>query len=383
MSLKLAYDRNAFVDSLNAISKVVSLAENKIFWINVNADKAVSFVATDEKNFIKATPLDLAQCDDEITLCLPFVEFQTFVNNANHDMLLMVIEDNHVICGFKGEKGKYKFSRYDIPEPTIPEVESEDVVNISSIDFMEALNKTAFSVHPSKNRAPITSVKLDIYNDHFEANSTDTGRISKYNKSFVSKKDIKNISVFLPKQSIDIIKTLPCGAEVEIKSNNNIMCISSGDNFVFTGPQETNGDKFPDLNVFFKDDVFASITLQNQDIIEKLNLADALTRSEDRMKKRMTISVDGEYLVFKITGSKSAIEDVIKCDEIEIYKEDIDLKVIFPMHRLIEAIKACDEREIKISLVAPPAGINSVDMFVLIEADNWKHLILTMVDNND
>lgn len=383
MSVKFTYGRDALVESLDAISRVVSAAENKIFWITVDAEKTVAFIATDDKNFIKAMPLDKAQCDDEFVLCLPFVEFQTFVNNSNHENVLMVIDDNHIVCGFKGEKGKYKFSRYDIEQPSIPEIDSKNIVSISSIEFIEALNKTAFSVHPSKNRAPITSVKLDVYPDHFEASSTDTGRISKFKKQFINKKDIKPISIYLPKQSIDIIKTLPCGAEVEIKSNDNIMSVSSGDNFVFTGPQESNGEKFPDLSVFFRDEVYASLSMDYNEILDKLNLADALTRSEDRMKKRMTLSIEEEYIVFKVTGSKSAMDDAVKCSDVEILKEDIDLKVVFPMHRLIEAVRACDNQEIKLSLVAPPSGINSVDMFVLIESDNWKHLILTMVDNND
>lgn len=380
MAVKFVCPKEPIHESLNAVSKIVGSAESKVFWMQVKKDKSIEFFATDGRNFLQVTPLDKCQADSEITLCLPFAEFQTFISAATNENVMFVVEDTQIICGFKGEKGKYRFNRYDTELPKVPEVKNDKPIVINSLDFNEALEKTAFSVHPSKARAPISGVKFQVTPDFFELSSTDTGRISVFHKDFKLRRDLKVASANLPKQAIDILRTLPYGAEAEIKLNATLFSVTSGENFTFTGPQEANGDKFPDLTIFFTDTKQVSIALDCSALVAKLSLADALTRSEDRMKKALAISIEDEHFVCKLSGTKTAVEDAIKCNEIDVVDDKTETKVSFPMYRLLEAIKIYDQMELKLHLVAPPAAIKSVKSFVLIEDECWKHLILTMAD---
>ena len=176
--------------------------------------------------------------------------------------------------------------------------------------------------------------------------------------------------------------SLPYGAEVKIRCDDKLMEFSSEDNFVYVGAQESDGEKFPNLDVFFTDEVVASATISLKEITDKLSLSDALTRSEDRLKKRMMLSMEKDHLAFKSVGSKTSVEDVINCDDVEILKDE-NLKVIIPFHRIIEGIKIYDEMEVKFSLITPPSGIQSVNLFVMFETDNWRYLILTLAKDED
>jgi DNA polymerase III sliding clamp (beta) subunit (PCNA family) len=383
MNKKFVYSKCAIYESLNALSKVVSSSDNKVFWMSLSKqEKTILFTATDGKNFIEISPLDKGQIEDDIVLCLPFVEFLTFINNAKHDDILFVVNDSDVICGFRGEKGKYKFCRYEYTLPEIPKIQTKDEINLNSIDFLDALNKTSFSVHPSKNRAPITGVKLSVFKDKFEAYSTDTGRISKYSKNFEKNININNTNLFLPKQSIDILKTLPYGGEVVIKLNSNIFNVRSGNNFSFTGPQEANGDKFPDISLFFTDTVYCEMKINSVLIESKLSLADAITKSDERFGKKIILSIDNDFLVMKITGAKAAIDEAIQCEEVEVFSEK-EYSVVLPLYRIIEAVKINENSELIMKFIAPPKAINSVDVFILIEDENWKHLILTIIGSEN
>jgi DNA polymerase III sliding clamp (beta) subunit (PCNA family) len=366
--------------ALNAVGKVSDIADAlnpfKVFWLTICSDGSLKISAKDIiGTHLEITPVskvrtDLA--DGEKTICLPFAEFNDFINNMKVPEIGLFTDDTKAVCGVKNRSSKYTFKLPLINLPAKPNVDLnvKDYIEIESTVFIAALKSTAFSTHPAQTEAPLTGVKLEILEDKLICCSTDRTRATVFIYEF-DEKQTNLTSFFINRTTIDKICNMPFGEKIKIYVDDTRLIVEGEDNFVYYGLQEVNGINYPPVLPVFNKNVLVWSTVEKDRLREALALSKLFDK--DAVIK-MTFETDQLSII-----STDQLGDTTDSFAYSDFKNNNDIvnSVSIKSKRLIDAISMVGSSDVILCLLE-----SGKDPFLLVEevpmidSTTWKHLIL-------
>lgn len=243
----------------------------------------------------------------------------------------------------KADHIEYSLTGMDVNEfPTLPKVEEDNFISLSSDRFIRAINHTLFSTSVDDTRPVLMGVLMEIKDSFINFVSLDGYRLSRikfpYNGDCVDKSSI------IPANSLsELIKVLPEDDVIEISEVPGHMLFEFGQTKFYTRLLEGN---FIDYESILASDYSSSANMDRRSILDAL----------DRIS---IIATDGKAKLVKLSFTEKKLEMRSNTEIGEGYellpieKDGEDLNIAFNNSYLSEGIRTIDSKDIKINFKGP------------------------------
>jgi len=378
--MKLEIEKEALDVAVSAIAKCADTADaqspHKMFWMSVSKDGKAEFIARDSMGFYaKVTPIQKATIidngQDRADLCLPFNEFKELVSRCPSDIFQIEVLDEEIIVRFKGAKGKYKLRRGLVNLPEEPELNGE-YVELDADEFCNMLSCTFLSAYNDASHG-YSSIQVTINDEGVVAYSTDTTRTSKYS---IEEKDLYKgeTVILLPRTAVDRLKNMTFGAAVRLYLDPDTLTITSGNNFIFHGPQGKNDKGFPKIiEECFDLGVQASLYIDKAQMKAKLGLASVIGKDSD-----VQVSLDGNTVYMETKDTTGSTSDEISGTMDPDVVSGPGNRVNVSLKNLRDAVNNIEDDEVRLQWRDTPdfVGKRGFKSFLAIQEGSWVYLLM-------
>jgi len=281
---------------------------------------------------------------------------------SESQLSLIVEEDNKMVV--KAGKSRFTLQTLSaIDYPRLEETQWKQEFSLSQKQLSNLLTQTSFSMAQQDVRYFLNGLLIEIRNDHILSVATDGHRLAKTQIN-VDPLGIDLVQSIVPRKAVlEIGKFLDAGSEekVDVKLNSSHILIQSG-NFLFIS--KLIDGRFPDYEKVIPANLDKHIIIDRAKLIEILNRAAILSNEKFR---GVSLSVDQNVLTVQ---SHNPDQEHAK-DEMEVNYAEEAIEIGFNVNYLLEALKACDHKEIDLGLLDPNTsctfhGAGSSDTLYLI-----------------
>lgn len=247
--------------------------------------------------------------------------------------------------------------------PALPEIVRNNNIVISQFNLKEIIRQTVFSIADNENNKIMTGELFEIENgDTLKVVSLDGHRISIRKLKLNGYYD--NTSVIVPgKTLIEISKILSGGIEdmVNIFLSEKHILFEFGNTIVLSRLIE--GEYFK-INKMISNDYETKVTVNKKEFFDCIDRATLLIKESE--KKPIVINISDSNMELKVNSAIGSMNE-----DIDIYKEGMDIVIGFNPRYLIDALKVIDDEEIDIYLFNPKAPC-----FIKDKEANYIYFIL-------
>ena len=302
-----------------------------------------------------------AEVEREGLYAIPAQKFMQTLKVMEGDEITLEVDDKMIACISSGKSSHKMNAMKGEDFPTIPRLKTERGFSVSQSVLKKMLSKVSFAMGTNDQRAVLNGCYFSVTENNLHLVSCDTFKLARCTvKTPVEDKREENdgkmeFSFIVPVKTVNELQRLLSDGEeddVRIHLSRKFIVFEIGDVVFFS--RLVDGDYID----------YDRILMRNHRIFVKLDknvLVSALERAALVTEERIAGSVRSHVKlvltggILKIMATSAAGSTY---DEIEVEQEGEDLTIAFNNRFLIDTIRACETKEIKISLSSPISSIN-------------------------
>lgn len=350
--MKIVFERNELVNIINTIQKAVS-AKSVMPILECIKLEAL----TNGDVIITANNLDLCieyktSCDvkEPGAIAISSKMFGEIIRRfSDNDVTISVDISNNVML-LKSGSSEFNIQGLNASEyPTVPEVDENYRFSVKQSVLKRMIRKTIYAVSQNESRKPILTGSLfEIETGVLTVVSTDGFRISKVEN--VVDSSLENTKFVIPGIALrELLKVLSDGED-----NVDIVISKRHVKFYFDGfiivSRLLEGEYIKYKPIFNTPNNIV-VKVNTRELVDSLERA-ALIINDDMMAKAQKVPVrlkiENDRIDLACTTGKGKINDSVSADKIG---EDIEIG--FNHRYLLEALRSCEDEEIKMQMSNP------------------------------
>jgi DNA polymerase III subunit beta len=251
---------------------------------------------------------------------------------------------NQFLTIIRSGKAEFNLNGLDAEEyPRLPQIEEENVFKIPTDLLKTIIRQTVFAVSTSETRPILTGVNWKVENNELICIATDSHRLA-LRKAKIETESEASYNVVIPGKSLnELSKILDDTTElVDIVITENQILFKTKHLLFFSRLLEGN---YPETSRLIPVDSKTDVIVNAKEFFQAIDRASLLAREGRNNVVKLTTLQDG---VIEISSNSPEIGKVIE----EIQSESVtgeELKISFSAKYMMEALKALEGTEIKIS----------------------------------
>jgi DNA polymerase III subunit beta len=291
--------------------------------------------------------------------------FSEIVKKLPKDTVEIEVQ-NHLSTVIRSGKAEFNLNGLDAEEyPHLPQVEEENMFRIPTDLLKNMVRQTVFAVSTSETRPILTGVNWKVEDGQLHCTATDSHRLA-MRKASIEMENKDTYNVVIPGKSLnELSKILDDTNElVDIVITENQVLFKTKHLLFFSRLLDGS---YPDTSRLIPNESKTDVVISTKDLLQSIDRASLLGEGKNNVVKLSTLP-EG---VIEVSSNTPEIGKVIE----EIQSQSIEgeeLKISFSAKYMIDALKALDSTEIKVSFTGAmrPFLLRSIDN------DSVLHLIL-------
>ncbi|MGJ7920602.1 DNA polymerase III subunit beta [Neobacillus sp. LXY-4] len=292
--------------------------------------------------------------------------FSEIVKKLPTDSVEIHVE-NHLQTVIRSGKSEFNLNGLDAEEyPHLPQIAEENVFRIPTDLLKMMIRQTVFAVSTSETRPILTGVNWKVENNELNCIATDSHRLA-LRKARIESETDETYNVVIPGKSLnELSKILDDSNDlIDIVITENQVLFKAKHLLFFSRLLEGN---YPDTSRLIPTDNKTNVTVTTKEFLHAIDRASLLAREgKNNVVKFATLDNKG----IEVSSNTPEIGKVVE----EVQAQEIDgeeLKISFSAKYMMDALKALEGTEIKISFtgamrpfVIRPIGDESILQLIL------------------
>jgi DNA polymerase III subunit beta len=334
------------ISGVISANTVLSVLEDFLFELRGNT---LTLTATDLETMMRVQ-LDVNDAQGDGRICIPSKILLDYLKNLPEQPITFNINETDLSIEMSSDVGKYRIGGEkadDFPKEPAPVDTSS--FSISSIAFLESINKTLFAVSTDTLRPAMTGVFFEMATDSITFVSTDAHRLVQFRREDVTcpAKD----GFVVPKKPLQQLRaTLP--------ADDTLLQLSYNSSHLFVTSNRLSlscrliDARFPDYKAVIPGDNPYKLTINRNDFISALRRVSIFA---NKTTNQVVLDINGNALQLSAQDIDFSYEgkEMLSCQ----YSGE-DMKIAFNAKLMVEMVNNMDGNEIQIELSTPTrAGI--------------------------
>ncbi|MEB9504170.1 DNA polymerase III subunit beta [Bacillus anthracis] len=253
--------------------------------------------------------------------------------------------ENHLMTKITSGKSEFNLNGLDSAEyPLLPQIEEHHVFKIPTDLLKHMIRQTVFAVSTSETRPILTGVNWKVYNSELTGIATDSHRLALRKAKIEGIADEFQANVVIPGKSLNELSKILDESEemVDIVITEYQVLFRTKHLLFFSRLLEGN---YPDTTRLIPAESKTDIFVNTKEFLQAIDRASLLARDgRNNVVKLSTL----EQGMLEISSNSPEIGKVV--EEVQCEKVDgEELKISFSAKYMMDALKALDSTEIKIS----------------------------------
>ncbi|AIK65544.1 DNA polymerase III, beta subunit [Bacillus anthracis str. Vollum] len=253
--------------------------------------------------------------------------------------------ENHLMTKITSGKSEFNLNGLDSAEyPLLPQIEEHHVFKIPTDLLKHMIRQTVFAVSTSETRPILTGVNWKVYNSELTCIATDSHRLALRKAKIEGIVDEFQANVVIPGKSLNELSKILDESEemVDIVITEYQVLFRTKHLLFFSRLLEGN---YPDTTRLIPAESKTDIFVNTKEFLQAIDRASLLARDgRNNVVKLSTL----EQAMLEISSNSPEIGKVV--EEVQCEKVDgEELKISFSAKYMMDALKALDSTEIKIS----------------------------------
>ncbi|KXI51942.1 MULTISPECIES: DNA polymerase III subunit beta [Bacillus cereus group] len=253
--------------------------------------------------------------------------------------------ENHLMTKITSGKSEFNLNGLDSAEyPLLPQIEEHHVFKIPTDLLKHMIRQTVFAVSTSETRPILTGVNWKVYNSELTGIATDSHRLALRKAKIEGIADEFQANVVIPGKSLNELSKILDESEemVDIVITEYQVLFRTKHLLFFSRLLEGN---YPDTTRLIPAESKTDIFVNTKEFLQAIDRASLLARDgRNNVVKLSTL----EQAMLEISSNSPEIGKVV--EEVQCEKVDGEgLKISFSAKYMMDALKALDSTEIKIS----------------------------------
>ncbi|RRA98523.1 MULTISPECIES: DNA polymerase III subunit beta [Bacillus cereus group] len=253
--------------------------------------------------------------------------------------------ENHLMTKITSGKSEFNLNGLDSAEyPLLPQIEEHHVFKIPTDLLKHMIRQTVFAVSTSETRPILTGVSWKVYNSELTGIATDSHRLALRKAKIEGIADEFQANVVIPGKSLNELSKILDESEemVDIVITEYQVLFRTKHLLFFSRLLEGN---YPDTTRLIPAESKTDIFVNTKEFLQAIDRASLLARDgRNNVVKLSTL----EQAMLEISSNSPEIGKVV--EEVQCEKVDgEELKISFSAKYMMDALKALDSTEIKIS----------------------------------
>ena len=251
---------------------------------------------------------------------------------------------NHLQTIIRSGTSEFNLIGLDADEyPHLPKIEAENVFRIPTDLLKAMIRQTVFAVSASETRPILTGVNWNVENDQLVCIATDSHRLA-LRKAKIEINTSASYNVVIPGKSlIELNKILADNSElIDIVITENQVLFKATHLLFFSRLLEGN---YPDTSRLIPNESKTDIVLQSKEFLHAIDRASLLAREGRNNVVKFSAIEDGSIEISSNTPEVGKVVEEIKSQSVS----GEELKISFSAKYMMDALKALEGTEIKIS----------------------------------
>ncbi|AAS38938.1 MULTISPECIES: DNA polymerase III subunit beta [Bacillus] len=253
--------------------------------------------------------------------------------------------ENHLMTKITSGKSEFNLNGLDSAEyPLLPQIEEHHVFKIPTDLLKHMIRQTVFAVSTSETRPILTGVNWKVYNSELTGIATDSHRLALRKAKIEGIADEFQANVVIPGKSLNELSKILDESEemVDIVITEYQVLFRTKHLLFFSRLLEGN---YPDTTRLIPAESKTDIFVNTKEFLQAIDRASLLARDgRNNVVKLSTL----EQAMLEISSNSPEIGKVV--EEVQCEKVDgEELKISFSAKYMMDALKALDSTEIKIS----------------------------------
>lgn len=318
-----------------------------------------------------------ARVDEEGLYSIPAQKFMQTLKVMEGEEITLEVDDKMIACIYSGKSSHKMNAMKGEDFPTIPRLKTEKGFSIGQGILKKMLSKVAFAMGTNDQRAVLNGCFFRVTENTLHLVSCDTFKLARCTvQTPVENKSEDNsemsFSFIVPVKTVnELQRLLSDGEEEDVRIHlSRKFIVFEIDDIVFFS-RLVDGDYIDYDRILMRNHrIFAEI--DKGSFISALERAALVTEERIAGSVRSHVKLNFANGILKIMATSAAGSTY---DEIEIDQEGDDLTIAFNNRFLIDTIRACDTKCVKVSMSSPISSINvepvnpdedSEDIFMLL-----------------
>ncbi len=253
--------------------------------------------------------------------------------------------ENHLMTKITSGKSEFNLNGLDSAEyPLLPQIEEHHVFKIPTDLLKHMIRQTVFAVSTSETRPILIGVNWKVYNSELTGIATDSHRLALRKAKIEGIADEFQANVVIPGKSLNELSKILDESEemVDIVITEYQVLFRTKHLLFFSRLLEGN---YPDTTRLIPAESKTDIFVNTKEFLQAIDRASLLARDgRNNVVKLSTL----EQAMLEISSNSPEIGKVV--EEVQCEKVDgEELKISFSAKYMMDALKALDSTEIKIS----------------------------------
>ena len=370
--------RQNFIDSLNFINKI------SISKTGVSILSNVLIEATSGKVKLTSTNLEetiIALCGAEVLKDgLTTVNLRTltdFIVNLKSDIVSIELKEN--LLNIFDDKSNISLNTIPYEEfPSIPAKNDESFLDIPSIDFADAIDRTTFSTSQDSSKAILTGVLFEVDKD-IHLVGIDGFRLSSINIDFKSFRSKEKELLVIPSSSLNNISKIiremnlsndSCVTLSKVGRDNQIVFEIDNVSFI----TRVIDGKYPDYSKIIPADFESNFVINTADFIDSVKLT-SIFKFKDVSKIYFDILTKDKKI--KFNSSLAEIGSAVSTVDLDVI-DGKDNRISYNAKYVMDFLVHCNSDKVEVNCIN--ASMKKATKFTEVGNSKYFHLIMPIMD---
>jgi DNA polymerase-3 subunit beta len=350
--MKIAIDREALAKSVQDVMKAVSPRTTIpiLTGIKITAtSQGVTLTGSDSdisiESFIPAEEEDklLVEVKETGSVVLQARFFAEIVKKLPQQTVEIEVGPNFLTV-IRSGKAEFNLNGLDADEyPRLPQVEEENVFKIPTDLLKTIIRQTVFAVSTSETRPILTGVNWRFENGELTCTATDSHRLA-LRKAKIETENPQSYNVVIPGKSLNELSKIldDSNDPVDIVVTANQILFKTKHLLFFSRLLDGN---YPETARLIPTDSKTDIIVNAKEFLQAIDRASLLAREGRNNVVKLTTLNDGIIEISSVSPEIGKVTEEIQSESVE----GEELKISFSAKYMMDALKALDGTDIKIS----------------------------------
>ncbi|MFC4182791.1 DNA polymerase III subunit beta [Saccharococcus thermophilus] len=350
--MKIAIDREALAKSVQDVMKAVSPRTTIpiLTGIKITAtSQGVTLTGSDSdisiESFIPAEEEDklLVEVKEAGSVVLQARFFAEIVKKLPQQTVEIEVGPNFLTV-IRSGKAEFNLNGLDADEyPRLPQIEEENVFKIPTDLLKTIIRQTVFAVSTSETRPILTGVNWKFEDGELTCTATDSHRLA-LRKAKIETENPQSYNVVIPGKSLNELSKIldDSNDPVDIVVTANQILFKTKHLLFFSRLLDGN---YPETARLIPTDSKTDIIVNAKEFLQAIDRASLLAREGRNNVVKLTTLNDGIIEISSVSPEIGKVTEEIQSESVE----GEELKISFSAKYMMDALKALDGTDIKIS----------------------------------